>query len=789
VDRDRTTQDKKKEYTTLTTHHSPLTDHIHKQHHRTPSHHITSQPRMMNIHKGNNCGNHSASASARSRTTTSHTTSNSGGEPQLQQQQQLQPPQLGYQLEYSAGSHGKTFSATKRRIRFKFGFASEHALRDPTLVGEDCRSRERSSTTSSSRSPPDCNNHVNHVDEHEVTLVWSIASGKRLILCNGQEMHFSATQPCCLTAPSSVSVSSITSAMPRLLFLLPEQKFEHSWEIMTSQGRCHSITIVAHATPLKGLGSSAANHGLSSIHTPSSLSQSAQSQTASHSSAPFRQFDLLVDGRSYFDMPHVLELGVSERGGGMLPARLRAKQQLQFAAKTMVRMPSPDNYMYRSNGNTSNTNNNNNHYSSSSMLNRSALLGLPSPTSASATATATLLSCPGHTHTHTPPTNMRPQSHSHSHSHTTTSTVTTSSTCGSGGEGGEIEIVSTGAQHAPHPRHSAAAAAAVAGTTTTATACNANATPKHRSRSNSSRNNSNSNNHTHIRILQDEDVEQDFLFGESVMSCIDNEHEHQANNAAATNANVAIMRKPQPQTIFTLGNSTSNMNANHRSPPPASISSVKSWGTDSTAESFSPTTNTTGKINGHGIGHANLSSPNNGGRQNRKHHFLSPPRTAIATSPSPAQHHQLPQYQYQRRPPLRTIDVNTIHTKNNSNSNHTNSNKIMAKQQAVLPVLNVHHLNLNANVIVTGPDHALKHQGSTTPQYEYPAFAALHSTSISSHDRDHDHGGYPAAVGMDRNPHTHIHSIHDTPSQPSGGGSGGGGVDHQANSSLRVGLC
>jgi len=135
-----------------------------------------------------------------------------------------------YQVDWQNAASGKRVSATKRRVRFRFGFSDKEAL-EIGLTGTACRG-----------------------EEHDVTLVWSVASGKRLITADGQEVHFSKGAR-------------------------TENKFHFSWAM---QGG-HIITLIAYAAPPLFL-------------TPG-----------------FRQFDLLLDGCSYFDMPKIYELG-TKRG-------------------------------------------------------------------------------------------------------------------------------------------------------------------------------------------------------------------------------------------------------------------------------------------------------------------------------------------------------------------------------------------------------------------------------------------------------------------------------------------
>lgn len=81
-------------------------------------------------------------------------------------------------------------------------------------------------------------------EEHEVVVVWSITSGKKLVFCDGQEVY---------------STSSRSST------------FEHSWSMKGN----HVLKISAHAN-------------------------------APMNPAPgYHQYDLFVDGQSYFIMPKV----------------------------------------------------------------------------------------------------------------------------------------------------------------------------------------------------------------------------------------------------------------------------------------------------------------------------------------------------------------------------------------------------------------------------------------------------------------------------------------------------
>jgi hypothetical protein len=87
-------------------------------------------------------------------------------------------------------------------------------------------------------------------EEHDITLVWSLTSGKRMVLADGHEVHFSNSR-------SNV--------------------FEYSWTMKGNQ----VLKIVAHsAAPLSP--------------TPG-----------------FRQYDFFVNGQSFFGFPKVFRLGLA----------------------------------------------------------------------------------------------------------------------------------------------------------------------------------------------------------------------------------------------------------------------------------------------------------------------------------------------------------------------------------------------------------------------------------------------------------------------------------------------
>lgn len=132
-----------------------------------------------------------------------------------------------YQIDFTAVDAGKRIATTKRRIRWRFGFTNQDALAAGG-TGTECRG-----------------------EEHDITFIWSITSGKRLVLADGQEVHYSNSR------------SNI---------------FDFSW---TMRGN-HVLKVTAHANaPI-------------------------------NAHPNFRQYDFFVDGMSFFSMPKVYRLGLTD---------------------------------------------------------------------------------------------------------------------------------------------------------------------------------------------------------------------------------------------------------------------------------------------------------------------------------------------------------------------------------------------------------------------------------------------------------------------------------------------
>jgi hypothetical protein len=162
-----------------------------------------------------------------------------------------------YQIDFSNNAAGKRVAGTKRRVRFTFGFSDAKAFARG-LTGTECRG-----------------------EEHEISIVWSLTSGKRLVLYDSKEVHF--------------SMGGRT-----------EQKFETSWTIAGG----HIMKLIAHAAPPL-------------FPVPG-----------------FRQFDLLLDGLSFFSMPRIYELGKNKKASST--SALMTTSENPYYAETSRSLPEQD---------------------------------------------------------------------------------------------------------------------------------------------------------------------------------------------------------------------------------------------------------------------------------------------------------------------------------------------------------------------------------------------------------------------------------------------------------------
>ncbi|KAG7351932.1 hypothetical protein IV203_007980 [Nitzschia inconspicua] len=178
-----------------------------------------------------------------------------------------------YQIDFNVQNTSKTFGFSKKKITFKFGVANNQALADG-MTGANCRG-----------------------SEHEVIFTWSLNSGKRQILADGKDVHYSETGQNGWTA---------------------DQVFQHHFSIrvpgLSGSLRAHLIT-----------------------------------QPANRDVPQIKPFDLRINGLSYFSMPKIFQLGTpqmvtrpvhkskrSSRGGTDDDAYLTPEERKAIAAAKLA---------------------------------------------------------------------------------------------------------------------------------------------------------------------------------------------------------------------------------------------------------------------------------------------------------------------------------------------------------------------------------------------------------------------------------------------------------------------
>jgi len=166
-------------------------------------------------------------------------------------------PQV-YQIDFTAVACGKRVSSSKRKVRWRFGFANPEAL-DAGETGTDCRG-----------------------EEHDVTLHWSITSGKRLLMADGKEVHYTTNRG---------------------------GVFDFSW---TMRGN-HVLKVVAHASPPLS-------------PTPG-----------------FRQYDFFVDGQTFFSFPKVYRLGLAANDPRITSAPRSFKSVARHSSAEIRNLEAPHN--------------------------------------------------------------------------------------------------------------------------------------------------------------------------------------------------------------------------------------------------------------------------------------------------------------------------------------------------------------------------------------------------------------------------------------------------------------
>lgn len=181
---------------------------------------------------------------------------------------------IPYQVDFTAESKGRHLDSTKRKITWKFGFAHPPCVfphlfdKDENYIGENTNGTPS-------------NDHVPHKKgaecrgrEHEIILVWSILTNKAHIYVNSQEI-FRLDSP----HEDYINLNPFHGSFRRG-FNLPNSKYngKHRVDI-----RCYARTPIG-----------------------------AKNMIVDDAGGKFRQYELTIDGLSFFNMPAMYELGTQK---------------------------------------------------------------------------------------------------------------------------------------------------------------------------------------------------------------------------------------------------------------------------------------------------------------------------------------------------------------------------------------------------------------------------------------------------------------------------------------------
>lgn len=171
-----------------------------------------------------------------------------------------------YQVDYNNTPSGRWIAGTKWCIKFRFGCINSLA------VARGC-------------SGPNCRGM-----EHEVSFTWSVVSGKRRIVLNdtteiyysvvpsGPQHHLSNPSLLVQILRGNTLYSAHDTSYDDSETNGPYSKFETTWTMIIADRR-HIFHLIAYPTiPVQTING-------------------------------FRQFNLQIDGRSFFDLPRIFQLG------------------------------------------------------------------------------------------------------------------------------------------------------------------------------------------------------------------------------------------------------------------------------------------------------------------------------------------------------------------------------------------------------------------------------------------------------------------------------------------------
>mmetsp|Transcript_25413 Transcript_25413/g.50991 ORF Transcript_25413/g.50991 Transcript_25413/m.50991 type:complete len:523 (+) Transcript_25413:204-1772(+) len=195
-----------------------------------------------------------------------------------------------YQVDFTAESKGRHLDSTKRKITWKFGFAHPPAIfphlfdKDENYIGEN---GNPSTDDTPHKKGTECRGR-----EHEIILVWSILTNKAHIYVNSQEI-FRLDSP----HEDYINLNPFFSGSFRRGFNLPNAKYNGK----------HRIDIRCYARTPMG----------------------AKNMIVDDAGGKFRQYELTIDGLSFFSMPAMYELGTQKMWHKLSRWRMMSESQEQ----------------------------------------------------------------------------------------------------------------------------------------------------------------------------------------------------------------------------------------------------------------------------------------------------------------------------------------------------------------------------------------------------------------------------------------------------------------------------
>lgn len=198
---------------------------------------------------------------------------------------------IPYQIDFTAESKGRHLDSTKRKLTWKFGFAHPPSV-FPHLFDEDENYiGDGNGTPSNDSNAPHKKGAECRGREHEIILVWSILTNKAHIYVNSQEI-FRLDSP----HEDYINLNPFNGSFRRG-FNLPNAKYNGKHRIDI---RCYARTPIG-----------------------------AKNMIVDDAGGKFRQYELTIDGLSFYSMPALYELGTQKMWNKLSRWRMMSESEVE----------------------------------------------------------------------------------------------------------------------------------------------------------------------------------------------------------------------------------------------------------------------------------------------------------------------------------------------------------------------------------------------------------------------------------------------------------------------------